>query len=429
MIQNLKRKMEDLNKENKIVNRKNVKRSKPKVSYKSTYESFESMNRNSFSNSISTDEQLDFAHSFFGEKLEGYDSEAVNSAQIVDSKNMKIVYKKVRTFSSEKEIVLEKFWKKYSQHSLKNGKTLYYRCRFDEKYCTMKSQVVYNKFTEEIEYHVAEGEHKHLGEIIESLKKTFEIVSTERPPLHPLIEMSDYYNDLTIMYCNSYPNCHSHNFNANDYLANYSLQNADIVANFDYEENEIASVSVNSSTEYEWNSNFATYEDSPKIIEIREHYDNSVNSNVNCCDSINSEGVSMNSSDFFDTSLLESLDYINEFHSDQNQYTIYSSENLWDTGNVNNDEIPSISSFSSDILSNNSPYDYDIAKVSLDSNSASYAYNSEEYSSESKSFFYEFTIKPLIRTKRFFKGCGIHCAIFLLRISIKSRNHDFLGNF
>jgi hypothetical protein len=436
MIKVLKKSMDDLNKEKKIVKRRIYKRSassRVKVSNENIFRSLSTIsNTNTFVKSDTTvnslvfsiEQRLEWANEFFHHKLSTYDSEMEQSRceKPNKSKQLKIVYKKVKTFPSEKEIVLEWFWKKYSQHSLKNGKTLYYKCKIDEHYCTKKSQVVFNKFTNEIEYYEADEGHKHLCEIIKNLKSAFAIglESESRQNLLACPTTSHTHSYvLTEMYNNDDSpyleeddeddvddseeaiGLDSNEFNANSTSENFDSLNEDLECAYYSEQPTVPPPANEQMVVLDDKCNNPSYyltNDSPvNMVESHEYYANSNFNGNYYCSSINSEGFSMNSSDYYDTSLLENLDCTNEMQYEQNSYSVGSSENPWSC-KEGNDEIPSIASFTSDILSNNSSnisvYDYDLSKVSNEtSTGTSLVYmNSEGRSSESNclNFFLRF---------------------------------------
>jgi len=431
MIKVLKKNMDDLNKENKIVKRRLYKRSassRVKVSNENIFRSLSTLsNTSTFIKSdttvnslVSIEQRLEWANEFFHQKLSTYDAEMAQGRREKPnkSKQLKIVYKKVKTFPSEKEIVLEWFWKKYSQHSLKNGKTLYYKCKIDEHYCTKKSQVVFNKFTNEIEYYEADEGHKHLCEIIANLKSAFAmgLDSESRQNLHNTCPTTSHSHSyvLTEMYNNDDSpyleddededdvdeseeaiGLDSNEFNANSTSENFDSLNEDLECAY-YSEQPTVSQPANEQMVFQDDkcntSSYILTNDSPvDMVESHEYYANSNFNGNYYCSSINSEGVSMNSSDYYDTSLLENLDYTNEIQYEQNSYSVGSSENPWSCKEAN-DEIPSIASFTSDILSNNgsniSVYDCDLSKVSNEtSTGTSFVYmNSEGRASESNCF-------------------------------------------
>jgi hypothetical protein len=400
MIKVLKKNMDDLNKENKIVKRRITKRtpSRIKVSNENVFRSFSTINNvsdflmNSL-DSITVDHRLDLANEFFYQKLNTYDMDVTQSLSEKQCKlkQMKIIYKKIKTFPSESEIVLEGFWKKYSQHSLKNGKTLYYKCKIDEEYCNKKSQVVFNKFTNEIEYYEAEGEHKHLCEVIADLKSSFEmhrphITSTSLHSfnfdLTETNEDSPHQEEIDYEYHEDEAN--ELNSNANSTSEHFDSLNEDLECAYYSEQNDQVKLSDDKC-----NLSYIVSNDSPNTVESSEYCSSSnINGNYNCY-SINSEGMSTNSSDYYDTSLLENSDYVSDLHYEQNSFSVGSSETPWSLAdNFINNEIPSIASFTSDILSNNNNnniavYDYDLSKISND-RSSSYVYmNSEGHLTES----------------------------------------------
>jgi hypothetical protein len=341
----------------------------------------------------SLENRLNQAEAFFREKLDNYHLDMLDTCddalRFLQSKHLtkssrheKILYKKVKTFKSEQDIVLEKFWKKYSQHSLKNGKTLYYRCRLDEA-CTMKSQMVYNKFTEEIEFYEAQGQHKHLCEMIQMLKDS--LVPDGLDCLHPIVETCESYSssfnhqkDVAFFYDDA----------QNDFFDGSTLENLDCWSldqyqcQYQYHEqqdqmeiftpirsHEQTTVNSNFSSPYKFHDDFN--EHSSPMDQTDGYLTDQVTFQFS--DSLNSEGSYFTCNDLLDASLLESLDSIsnNNNNNNDNNNSFNNTQQI-DLGQNSSfsmcEEIPNIEEFSHPNIFSNIQHAFDYTDSCLSAN-------------------------------------------------------------